>query len=180
MPTSEETKPHLIILSDLWGIEEAHWLRHYEDALQNHFQLSILDTPKLAGVETHGKNQKAIHEQFLEGGIDRAVHRLGKMDKTDIILGMSIGGLIAWKSILQGMSVQQLIAVSATRLRYEMVKPTTNITLFYGEKDDYQPNGAWIDEMGIETTIIANADHQLYKDSIFISHISQLLTNGVQ
>lgn len=136
-------KPQLLLLSDLWGFQQSHWQQHYPHILGQNYDITLIDCCTLADVKTSQSSQEVIHQQFINGGIDKGVNSL--LDKkltSDLIIGCSIGGLIAWKAMLQGLKAEKLIAISATRLRYEINKPEGDLTLYYGEEDPYKPTNS--------------------------------------
>ena len=80
------------------------------------------------------------------------------------VLAFSIGGSIAWKASLQGLKVEQLCCVSATRLRHETQKPDCAIQLFFGKEDTYQPKKQWFESMNVAHEIFNNQGHTLYSN----------------
>lgn len=153
----------LIILSDLWGKGKSGWINHYITILQNHFEVIFYDCCELADIDLSNYSEDEIHDQFINGGIDRAVNEIlrkenGPMD----VLGFSIGGLIAWKAILKGLNVQSLTAVSTTRLRYENKRPECIIYAFFGENDKFKPGIDWFQMLRVEKNIYKKAEHNFY------------------
>ncbi|HMW97299.1 MAG TPA: hypothetical protein PJ983_08610, partial [Flavobacteriales bacterium] len=123
----------LIILSDMWGAAKSEWPDHYIGKLRGQFEVAYYDSRTLANIPDHIQNEEALHGHFVNGGADRAVVELLKLEtEAEFILGFSIGGWIAWKACLAGLNVQDLVAVSATRLRHETRRPSAWISLFYG------------------------------------------------
>ncbi len=170
-------KPQLLILSDLWGIQKATYLTQYINLLQPKFDIQFLDCCQLGGVDTSNYNQENLHQQFVNGGIKKAVENLLKnYPKAIDILAFSIGGTIAWKANLAGLKVQNFYAISATRLRYETEKPSSQISLIYGALDAYQPQQNWFDDLGIlDYTIFEEEEHELYQKRTVIQQISEIL-----
>ena len=79
-------------------------------------------------------------------------------------MAFSIGGTIAWQAALQGLNVRKLLAFSSTRLRHETLKPDSDIRLWYGAKDLYQPGADWFESIGIDYQILNKKEHELYLD----------------
>jgi len=90
------------------------------------------------------------------------------------ILGFSIGGYIAWKAALEGLKISNLIAVSATRLRFETIKPDCNIVLIYGAYDSFQPSIDWYNRLELDKIIYADENHDLYTKPENARRISDL------
>jgi pimeloyl-ACP methyl ester carboxylesterase len=106
--------------------------------------------------------EKDIHQQFVSGGIDRAASVILSYSANTVI-GLSVGGVIAWRAMQKGWDVKELIAISSTRLRFEKDKPPCLTKLYFGEKDTFRPSESWFTEMKVPYTIIASEDHDLYK-----------------
>jgi dienelactone hydrolase len=87
------------------------------------------------------------------------------------LLGLSVGGVIAWRFALQQPAVKTLTAFSATRLRYETEKPACTIQLYYGQKDPYQPQAEWYKQMGLYAEIVAGEGHDLYRNEILMGRL---------
>lgn len=156
-------KPKLLILSDLFGGQHPAWINYYKNALRAKFEIQYYDTPELANINVSSLTETDIHNQFLNGGIDKAVESLLKLE-TDkvIVLGFSIGGTIAWKASLQGLKTTHLFAVSSTRLRYEAKAPGCKIKLYFGGNDPNKPNSKWFLDLNVTNEILQNQGHQLY------------------
>ena len=54
-------------------------------------------------------------------------------------------------------------AISATRLRYEKEIPNSNIHLFYGKKDIYQPKQDWLKFHHLNKIIFEKEGHDCYQ-----------------
>lgn len=159
-----KAKQKLIILSDLWGKEKSKWIAYYTEILGKHFDITYYDCCELGGIDKSEYSEESLHRQFVSGGIDMAVTTLlEKESNAANVLAFSIGGTIAWKASLLGLKTKSLIAVSATRLRYETEKPLTTIDLLYGTEDPYKPDSDWFQNMGIEENFIENEGHGLYQ-----------------
>lgn len=153
----------LILLSDLWGAKKSGWIENYTTLLDKHFDIRYYDCCELGEIDLTDYSEENIHQQFLNGGIEKAVENLLKKEKEVIsILGFSIGGSIAWKAAYQGLKVDNFIAVSSTRLRYEDERPRCNIELYYGENDQYQPETDWFNNFKLNPKIYKNETHDFY------------------
>lgn len=109
--------------------------------LQSKFEIQYYDVLELANIASDNFVESEIHNQFLNGGIDKAIQNLLQLETGKIlVLGFSIGGTIAWKASLQGLKITHLLAVSSTRLRYETEVPNGIVKLYFGEKDPNKPN----------------------------------------
>lgn len=170
-------KRRLLILSDLWGKEKADWVEYYQQALQHDFNIHFYDCCELADVDKSGYTQDALHKQFLNDGIEKAVEKLLTFETDKVtILAFSIGGTIAWKFAHASQKVSALYCVSSTRLRYETVKPTAKIQLWYGEYDHFRPSKDWFDQIDVDYDILKGEDHELYTKPVFaVKAIAQIL-----
>jgi len=169
----------LIILSDLWGKEKAHWFDAYDGILSPHFNLVFYDSAELAEIDQSIYEESELHQQFVQGGIERAVSQLIQLEKDPIhILAFSVGGVIAWKYGLQK-KLLSLTAVSSTRLRKETQKPAGSIHLYFGSEDPYSPSPDWFKEMGLPNNLVKGATHQVYQEPLFAQRISQILMEKI-
>jgi len=158
-------KPRLIILSDLWGKEKSNWVSFYIELLKVKFEIQYYDCCELGEIDKTVYNEENLHSQFINGGIEKAVSNLLKVEKNEIdILAFSIGGIIAWKTALNDMNVERLFAVSSTRLRYEDVIPKGEIKLYFGENDSNKPSQDWFQKHSIDFEIIENKNHDFYTE----------------
>lgn len=156
-------KPRLLILSDLFGGNNPEWIKMYSEILESKFEIQYYDVLELANIKSDNFTESDIHNQFLNGGIDKAVESLLQLETGKIVvLGFSIGGTIAWKASLQGLNITHLFAVSSTRLRYETEAPNSIIKLYFGEKDPNKPNSKWFLDLNLENKILKDNHHQLY------------------
>ncbi len=136
----------LIVLSDLWGIGRSQWWAYYEQPLRNHFEVEWYDCCQLGDINLSNCEQEKLHQQFLAGGLERAVSGLLAAEKhrpPARLLAFSIGGTIAWKAIQQGLPCKYFCAVSATRLRKEQETLPIKGKLYYGADDPYRPDERW-------------------------------------
>lgn len=162
-------KPRLIILSDLWGKHDANWVKNYTNPLSKYYDIHFYDACELGEIDTTDYIELKLHQQFVNGGIEKAVLNLIDIEKNEIsILAFSIGGTIAWKAGLSGLKINKLIALSSTRLRYEVNKPKCDIQVIYGELDKNKPTQEWLSEMSVYNEIIPNANHDFYKTDLYI------------
>lgn len=166
----------LIILSDLWGIQNSVWEMEYINELSKHFVVNYYDSCQLANIETDGLNETKIHELFVADGINIACANLCKLEPTPVhILAFSIGGTIAWKAGLNGLKIKTLFALSSTRLRYETEQPNGYLKCFFGENDIYRPSSRWSNSLDIVVDILQNETHNLYTTPKYITQITQEL-----
>ncbi|WP_367393108.1 alpha/beta hydrolase [Lewinella sp. LCG006] len=156
----------LIILSDLWGVDRSQWWSFYEQPLRQHFELQWYDCCLLGQINLAHYEQEELHQQFLDGGIERAVDRLLAAEKhypPAYVLAFSIGGTISWRAILQGLSCSYFCAVSATRLRKEDEQLSIRGKLYYGEDDPYRPDEKWSErQVHLSHALLPNHGHEVY------------------
>ena len=165
-------KPKLIILSDLWGIEKSCWVDYYIENLGNRYTIKYYDCCELGEIDKTTYTEQGLHDQFITGGIERALINLLANEKEALsILAFSIGGVIAWKAGLQGLEIKSLVAVSSTRLRYETEKITGEIALVFGENDLNKPSDDWFKRMNIRKYIFKDEGHELYRKPEFAQRI---------
>ena len=174
-------KPRLLILSDLWGNEKSDWIIYYTSILENYFELKYYDCCDLGTIDKSSYSEESLHHQFLNGGIEKAVANLLQEEKEFIsVLAFSIGGLIAWKAGLSDLKIQNLYAISSTRLRYEIEKPAGTIELFFGENDIYKPNRAWFKKLALQENFFSNQGHELYKQKDFADRICKIIVEQIK
>lgn len=165
-------KPKLIILSDLWGLKNGDWMKEYVAILECNFEIVVYDSCLLGEIDATNYYEVKLHEQFVNGGIERAVANLLISEKEKInILAFSVGGTIAWKAALKGLNVENLFAVSSTRLRYENEIPNSTIKLYFGENDNNKPTDDWFGKISVDFEIIKNREHHFYTEMDFITSI---------
>lgn len=161
----------IIIITDINGIFDSEWMDHYVLPLEQDHSVKVYNSHELGLIDTTDTSEKAIHEQFLNGGIDRAVHSLTeRVSSAFLVLGFSIGGLIGWKAALKNLKTEHLMALSSTRLRYEEERPDGRMQLFFGESDAFQPDQHWFDKMQVQYEIIPNQGHEVYKNIDWIPY----------
>lgn len=159
-------KPRLVILSDLWGSEKSEWVSQYIKNLGRNFDIKFYDCCDLANINKSNYNEIYVHNQFVNGGIEIAVENLLKTEKGKIeILAFSVGGTIAWKAALKGLQVSALIAISSTRLRYEMAVPSCRIRLHFGGEDINKPSLEWFEKYCVSHEIYSKKSHEMYVES---------------
>lgn len=167
-------KKRLIILSDLWGFEEAEWMDCYLKILNPHFKIEFFDSRKLVDLDLSDNSEGRLHARFVNGGIDRGVYKLGLQEKqTIVVLAFSVGGVIAWKAGLKGLRISTLYAISSTRLRYEKEKPDCKCTLYFGANDRYTPEVEWFRDLELDLNLIDDQEHELYQDEEFAKKLCQ-------
>lgn len=173
-------KPRIIILSDLWGTKNANWINGYTERLQGLFEIFLYDSCDLAGIDLEVKSEKQRHAKFISGGIDKAVQKLVQKEPRPVaVLAFSIGGTIAWKAILSGLSVKYLFALSATRLRFETQTPSAKIQLFYGARDEFKPKEEWFTQLGLSCNFYEDQTHEFYKEEASAVRICELITDTI-
>lgn len=171
----------LIILSDLWGKKKSNWVNDYVTILENHFEVVFYDCCELAEIDLSEYSENKIHQQFINGGIETAVNAILNKEKGNMnVLGFSIGGLIAWKSILRGLKADSLTAISSTRLRHENNRPTCTIKLFYAENDLYKPTEDWFHNLNIEMNIYKEEEHDFYTKKEIAIEVSNIIVKQIQ
>ena len=171
-------KPRLVLISDLWGRKDSEWINNYTSILNHHFDVFFYSSTELAEINIFNMAQDKIHQEFIEAGIEKAVENLLKFETQKIhILAFSVGGTIAWKAALRGLQVQNLFAVSATRLRYETKKPSTKVELFFGDDDSFLPDSKWFEDMQIKKHFITNHDHEMYREKEIAYDICSSIIN---
>ena len=175
-------KPRLVVLSDLFGKQEIDWFQEYEKLLSGQFEIVFYDSCELAGIHEKDGSEQVLHQQFVSGGIDKAVDQLLILEKKPVyLLAFSIGGTIAWKASLKGFKAIKLVATSSTRLRYEIQKPVTLIELWYGEQDFYKPSTQWIQEIELTNVkILEGVSHTMYKEPEIIEQICKSILMDVR
>jgi hypothetical protein len=168
----------LIILSDMWGNIKMDWITKYTSILNKYFEIEIYDCCELGEIILKDFSEEKIHNQFINGGIERAVYNLIKKesDYTNV-LGFSIGGTIGWKAASKGLKVLNFTAISATRLRKESVQPNCKIDLFFAENDNYIPKNEWFSDLKLNKNIYKNENHNFYTKKAIAIEISKLITN---
>lgn len=174
-------KSRLIILSDLWGKANSDWMHYYHELLEPVFNLQYYDCCELGGVDTLTFNEEAIHSQFVNFGVEVAIKRLLELEKGKVsVLAFSIGGTIAWKAGLAGLKIENLYAISSTRLRYEINKPNCFIKLYYGNNDAYKPGLVWLENTKVPYQVISGGDHLIYTDKGFSAMVCKEIHNAHQ
>ena len=173
-------KQRFILISDLWGKEKSEWINYYTEILAQHFEVVFYDSCDLGNIDKTEYKEDNLHQQFINGGVEKAVNNLLKKENDKVsVLGFSVGGFIAWRASLGGLNTQNLFAISSTRLRYETKKPVTNIDLFYGAEDPYKPSSAWFKQLAINENLYLNKSHELYKEKHIAEAICQLIIKQV-
>jgi len=162
----------IIILSDLWGANRSSWLINFQKNLAPHYAVKFYDACALGEIDLTNYNQENIHRQFIDFGIQKAVGQLLELEQEPkIYMGCSVGGVILWKAGLEGLPIQKLITISATRLRKETKKPSCPLELYFGANDPFQPKENWFQKMKINGHFIPGGDHDIYKDPFVVEKI---------
>lgn len=173
-------KPRLLILSDLFGGKNQEWIKQYTDLLESKFEIQYYDVLQLANIIVFDFTEIDIHNQFLNGGIDKAVDNLLELEKGKVaVLGFSIGGTIAWKAVLKGLKASHLTAVSSTRLRYETHFPDCKVKLYFAGNDKNKPDSRWFLDLDVSYEILEDEMHQLYRDSKNAALISNFVLDSL-
>ena len=173
-------KPKLLLLSDLWGWDHAEWSLQYQHELMSSFDVILYDSCTLGDVNNSSLEQEVLHHQFIQVGIDSAVAKLKALEKDPAhILAFSIGGIIAWKYALETNLPLSLTCVSSTRLRKEAQKPACPITIYYGDQDDYRPSQQWFDQWDVNSNILINQGHEMYRNPEVVSLICKVLKKQI-
>lgn len=161
-------KQRFIILSDLWGLEEAVWMLYYKRQLAAYFDLEFYDSRKLMDLDLSDNSKNSIHAQFVNGGIKRAARKLCRKEKQEVnVMAFSVGGVIAWNAALQVLPVNKMYVISATRLRYETEKPDCKCSLYFGNEDRYKPSVDWHENIELDCNFIENGEHEMYREEEF-------------
>lgn len=172
-------KPRLLLLSDLWGRGQSDWWQRYSVALSPHFQLQWYDCCELANLQLVPYEQDVLHQQFVQGGIERAAAKLLQEEAhyptSRQILSFSMGGVIAWKAIQAGLPVHQYYAVSASRLRYEQVALPAHGCLWYGDQDAFRPSPEWLGRQHLRHHLLPAHGHECYREPQVVKLITDTL-----
>lgn len=165
--------PRLIILSDLWGFQNCPWIDKYTEVLKDDFELGLCDCRELGEVDLKSTSQDLIHSQFVQGVIDKAVENLVAQEQGEVhLLAFSVGGTIGWKAVASGLKVISLTAVSATRLRHENSAIDCELSLYFGEDDEFKPGPDWLKNQSVEVHTIKGHGHKAYMDTEVIHSIT--------
>lgn len=164
----------LVVVSDMWGAKKGLWITSYLGYLQQYFDIVFYDCQQLANLDLQVYTEENVHNSFVNGGIDTAVaHLLRKESEPSHYLAFSTGGTIAWKAALQGVPMKSLYVISATRLRFETVRPSNKVELMYGERDENRPSEEWAKKIGCEMELMEGFGHTLYSDEKNIRKVCQ-------
>ena len=173
-------KKKLLILSDIKGLYDAKWMNSYQVFLSDIFEVSIIDIHTLAGIDGKELTNEDLHVEFINGGIDHAVNQLiSQKTEATVLVGFSIGGLIAWRSCLEGLQVESLILISSTRVRYETQKPDCKLFLIYGENDKFKPYHEWFADHELNYMMINNQGHEFYRKKEFIHLVVEKIKENI-
>lgn len=171
----------LVVISDMWGAKKGVWATAYLVYLQQYFNITYYDSQKLAKIDVDiDCSDKHLKDVFVHGGLQTAIGQLQQKEKEPChYLAFGIGGDIAWKAGLQGLPMKSLYAVSASGLygdNHEWAIPTT---LVYGGMDANVPSEDQLGELEMDTEIIHEFGHDLYKEDEIIKKIAKDLLSLV-
>lgn len=157
-------KATLYIFSDIYGYHNAEWITHYVELLKDLFEIHLIDIRKVAHLESFEDSQ--LHKAYLDS---QKMNLICEKISNQLIspcrvLGFSLGGTLAWKIALTNPYISSLTLVSATRIRFESIKPKCNISVFFGEKDEHKPCQNWFSKHQIFPLIIEHKSHDFYRD----------------
>ncbi len=176
---SEKTtsQKRLLLISDLWGWRSSSILSKYLEVLSKDYSIVVCDSCAMAGIDSSGASEQEIHQQFVNGGIEKASHYLleNHREETIDILAFSVGATIAWKAMLVGLKVDRFFGVSGTRLRYEIEKPNARIELLFGDRDRFKPAKEWFTGLEIRQQLIKGAGHDLYEKEQWLGDVFEWL-----
>jgi hypothetical protein len=171
----------LIILSDLWGKEKSDWVNYYSKLLENYFEVKFYDCCDLGDIDKSEYSENNLHQQFVNGGIERAVQTLIQKEKEiDNVIGFSVGGYIAWKAGLSGLKIKRLFAMSSTRLRYENKKSSGIIELYFGENDRFKPDIDWFHMLEIQENFYTNEGHDFYRKKEIVEDVCNKIIKQIK
>ena len=148
----------VLVLSDInaWPTFKDFQIIKPQGSIEFKNILELADTPN------HFSSIDQRHQYLVEEGINKAVKKLLPMSEFDMVFGFSVGGTIAWKACVEGMSCNKLVCVSSTRLRYEINRPKVLVKLIFGENDEYKPKLEWFDRMKLDRELYPNGGHEFY------------------
>ena len=155
----------IIIISDLWGSGRSRWVEHFRRILESNYSIQFYDACLLGSVDTRYYDERLIHQQFVEFGIDQAADKLIAQNEINAVyIGCSVGGVIAWRAGLKGLPMKKLITISSTRLRRESQKPKCEVINFFGKEDEYKPEDIWLNSLGFGQSFSIDGGHDIYAD----------------
>lgn len=164
-------RQNIWILSDIDTKANDKWIKEYQNCLSLAFNVKYFNIRELAGIAIDTEDIEAVHRDFIDFGIAKALKYLhSKEDTPDCILGFSLGGTIAWRYALET-KLSHLFAISSTRLRYETQVPHTAIYLKFGALDPYKPTQEWFADKGLTHRLQAHAGHTFYKEETYIQEL---------
>ncbi len=171
----------LVVISDTWGAKKGIWANSYLVYLQQYFNLTYLDSQRLAKLDLDTDSEETIHTAFFKGGIDTAVGELVKLQKEPChYLAFGIGATIAWKAGLKGLPMKSLYAISPKGIHQFNNAPKIPTRLLFGDLDAELPTNDWFFEMhDIKEEIIESYGHRLYANDAVIKKVSKDLLSLV-
>lgn len=171
----------IVLISDIHGMENSPWMKRYQRILSSEFEVQTHCVLQLAGIDSD-LDKMETHSKLVNGGIDKAVNELLiQLPENALLLGFSVGGVVAWKCIANGYKAPIVFCLSSTRLRKESIKPESDFKLVFGEMDEYKPNDEWFVQMQLMPKLLAKEGHDFYlKESFIVQFASQIIwSNGL-
>lgn len=169
-------KKEIIIISDIWGAGNSTWLNNFQHELLGKYKIKFYDACRLGQIDINNYEEENLHQQFLDFGIENAVNNLIRIEKEPkIYITSSIGGVFVWQAALRGLPVDQLIAISPTRLRKETESPNIDFQLFFGKEDMNKPDLIWLEAFAKGKYSLVDGDHHIYGDKETVISILQSL-----
>lgn len=176
METAQNSKPPLWILSDMWGWSNALWKELYLTEFAPYFELSFIDVRTLAQIPKNLTDEQSMHEYYLEYGIDQCLEHLAPQLIPGLsVIGLSIGGYIAWRLSTLQQSRLRVVCISTTRLRYELPKDIQLHFLVFGVNDPFRPDDQWMTQYPYNYQLWNQGGHDIYKERGVIRAVSALL-----
>lgn len=165
----------LVVISDMWGAKKGVWATAYLVYLQQYFNITYYDSQQLARIDAEvGCSDKHLNDAFVRGGLQTAIDQLCQKEKEPChYLAFGIGGEIAWKAGLKGLPMKSFYAVSASGVLGDIQRSTIPTTLVYGDLDANVPSQDQIDQLEMDTEIILDFGHDLYKEDEIIKKIAK-------
>ena len=81
---------------------------------------------------------------------------------------------------LLGLPLISLHAISATRLRYEVTIPNTNVGLYFGANDPYKPSEDWCKKFSKANIIFFEEElHEMYKHKKIATLVCNTIKDGM-
>jgi len=169
-------KKEVIIISDMWGAGKSTWLKNFQHALLADYKIKFYDACRLGQIDISQYEEENLHKQFIDSGIENGINNLIRIEKEPkIYITCSIGGIMAWKAAMAGLPIDQLIAISPTRLRMETDIPDCDFQLYFGKDDPHTPDLIWLEAFAKNRYQLMDGDHQIYGDNDVVEKILSTL-----